>query len=80
MMGQRQSLKTQNQAGNKHNVYCVRSAHFWGELQMYIWKRHFKWKIGGNNVSELARIEVQEGKSMNKFIEFRKRNFRFDLI
>lgn len=47
---------------------------------MYIWKRHFKWKIGGNNVSELARIEVQEGKSMNKFIEFRKRNFRFDLI
>lgn len=47
---------------------------------MYIWKRGFKWKIGENNVSELARIELQEGKSLNKLIESRKRNFRFDLI
>lgn len=38
------------------------------------------WKIRGNNVSELAGIEVQEGKNMDELVACSRRSFRFDLV
>lgn len=50
----------------------------WTVANIYL-EEGFTWKTGGEYVSQLARIEVQEGENIDELIAC-SRNFRFDVV